>query len=71
MAARGGSEELFQQALKVLEELYNDGQVRTRIYFVRYQTFQDIFGVNILKTDGVGGDSIAFLFGICYTTDHR
>lgn len=29
MAARGGSGELFQQALKVIEELYTDGEVRT------------------------------------------
>jgi len=42
MAARGGSGELFQQALKVLEELYTDDQVRA-VY---------IFGVDILKTEG-------------------
>ena len=45
MAARGGSREVFQQALTVLEELYTDDQVRT-VY---------IFGVDILKTEGLSG----------------
>ena len=43
IAARGGSGELFQQALKVLEEVYTDDQVRA-VY---------IFGVDILKTEGL------------------
>ena len=50
MAARGGSGEVFQQALKILEELYTDDQVRA-VY---------IFGVDILKTEGIWGGSIAF-----------
>ena len=45
MAARGGSGELFQQARKVLEELYTDDQVRA-VY---------IFGVDILKTEVLWG----------------
>ena len=50
MAACGGSGELFQQSLKVLEELYTDGQVCAVYILSTIKPFKIIysFGVDIL-----------------------
>ena len=53
MAALGGSVELFQQALKVIEELYTDGQVRVMYIMSAIKSF-NIF------LESFWGDSKAF-----------